>query len=307
MRRVSFATGFVLILASVLHAAPLSIGDAQAAYGSGDYRGCLQKISSLLTTSTIKPASVERYDLLMLRGECMLKLKQAKGAADTFEAASKVLKTQGDVARVANAKAMSVLVKASPGLQYRSNGSTGDAAGIDIVEPDSRKQAMKMLLDDRNRQLMPAINKAIEGTSLVPIQKLLPAVWEIYTLEFAAKGNADQTTATVKKMGQHARDLITSELDRLTSRLTELNNLANEPTISSNRVGPQTLSYRGLNSNERNELKEMMDYLLNIQQVCENARRINRLLGGTGEAWDALLADCAEARQVADQAYNRQY
>ena len=51
----------------------------------------------------------------------------------------------------------------------------------------------------------------------------------------------------------------------------------------------------------------MADYLIKIQRTIENARRIARALGSTGENWDGLLADCAVARDVAQQAYDRRY
>src|SRR5690242_15062972 len=54
----------------------VSVGDAQSDFASGEYASSLRKISTLLGSNSIKPGSVERYDLLMLRGECMLRMKQ---------------------------------------------------------------------------------------------------------------------------------------------------------------------------------------------------------------------------------------
>jgi len=51
----------------------------------------------------------------------------------------------------------------------------------------------------------------------------------------------------------------------------------------------------------------MADYLVQIQRTVENGRRISRVLGKTGENWDGLLADCAVARDVAQQTYDRRY
>ncbi len=306
MRTALVALGILLSLAAAGRAASLpSISDAQADFNTGNYRGCLQKISSLLTSNQVKPGSIERYDLLMLRGESMLHLRMAAAAAEAFDSAALVLKQQGDIPRVAAAKAVSVLIKASPGLVYKPKDSNGNTS-FDIINPDTRKEAMKLLLANRSAELTPAINQALQGASLVPLQKLLPAVWDLYALEFAATGSATQTDATVKKMGEHARKLIDQELTAQTRRLTELRNLANEPTLTSN--GRQdSISYRGLTTHERDEIKSIANDLVKIQRVLEQGRRINHLLGGTGEAWDALLANCAEARDIAQEAYDRRY
>jgi hypothetical protein len=98
------------------------------------------------------------------------------------------------------------------------------------------------------------------------------------------------------------RELIDEELNQLSNRLDQLKDLASEPTWVT-----QAISYRGLTTNERNELQKMADYLMEIQRTVENGRRISRLFGRTGENWDALLADCAVAKDVAQQTYDRRY
>src|SRR5689334_1553723 len=53
-----------------------SIDDAKADFAAGQYQGCLQKISRLLSPGISKPDPATPYDLLMLRGECMMQMKQ---------------------------------------------------------------------------------------------------------------------------------------------------------------------------------------------------------------------------------------
>ena len=234
----------------------------------------------------------------------MLRLKQRNAAAEAFDGAAVVMKNRRDVARVASATAMSVLVKASPGLTYKPK-DKGDTA-IDVVDSATRKDALRALYEDRRAELAPAIEKATGQKSLVPIESLLPAAWEVYTLEYAAKGEPIETVASLKELGGYARGLIGDELTRLSDRLDELRDLANEPALSG--IGPnQSVTYRGLNSTERNELQQMADYLVKIQRTAEKGRRASQALGGTPENWDTLLADCAVARDTAQQAYERRY
>ena len=280
---------------------PGTLEDARATFKARNYPECLKKIGSALASNP-KPTPDERYDLLMMRGECLLKLKQSVGAISAFETASGIFKDKGDVARVAQAKALATLTKEAPGGRYKNK----NGEELDIADSFQRKQALLALFEERSVKVRPAMDKALSGNSLVPIQKLLPASWELYTLEFTAIGEAPITLTKVKEMGERARDLIKTELQQINSRVDNLNDLAGEPTLSGN-VGNQSISYRGLNSHERDELHGIADTLVKIQPVLEQGRRLNRLFGGTGEVWDGLLADCAEAKETAQQAYDRRY
>jgi hypothetical protein len=283
--------------------AEVSIGAAQADFNAGQYRSCLQKIAQVLNSKAAAPGSPARYDLLMLRGECMLQLKEADLAASAFTSASTVFKGEGDLKRMAAARAMSVLVKASPRLQYKGS---KDAQPIDIVTPDSRKQAMMALFDDRFATTTSKIEAAMKSNSLVPIHDLFPVMGDLYALELTATGDTARTMPAIRSVGEHARQLITAELDRLRKRVDELDDLANAPTLSSGNLN-QTLSYRGLNSNERNELHDAADELVKIEKVAQEGRRIAQRLAGPVGAWDAILGECNDVKDVAQQAYDRRY
>ena len=280
-------------------AAP-TLEDARADFASGDFTASLRKTSGLLSSKAGKSDLPERYDLLVLRGECLLRLKQRTASADAFEAAAAVMKKQSDLPRAASATSLAVLVKASPDLVYKPKKQAG--SGIDIAESSTRQEAMKALFDDLNAAVSPRVERALRDKSLVSTQGLLRDVWELYAVETAATGNASSTAAKLEQLGGHARSLTGDELDRITSRLEQLKDLASEPTWVT-----QAMSYRGLNTGERNELRQIADYLMQIQRTVENGRRISRLFGRTGENWDTLLADCAVARDVAQEAYDRRY
>ena len=276
-----------------------SVEDARAAFASGDYQGCLRKISPLL--SSAKRDSPERYDLLMLRGECLLRLKQRNAAMPAFEAAAAVMKGRRDLERTAAATALAVLVRESPDLTYKSKANPG-RGGVDVVDPATRKVAMAALFEDLKSRLAPEVEKALKDKSLVTTHKRLKDFWELYAVELAATGSADSTAGTLQEVGGHARGLIADELDRITTRLDQLGDLASDPAWTN-----AGISHRGLSTNERAELKQTADYLVQIQRTVENGRRIAQALGRTGENWETLLADCAEARDAAQEAYDRRY
>ena len=300
----------VLVLVFVSAAAPLraaaagpgtTIDDARGDFATGNYREALKKTSALMSSSSVKRDSTERYDLLMLKGECLLKLKQRTAAADAVGAAAAAMKSRRDLPRAATATALAALVKASPDLKYNAKQS-GDGTGVDITDAAKRPAAMTALYNDLDARITPGIDKAMQDRSLVSTQKLLRDLWDLFAVEYAAKGDAATTGSKLQQLGGHARALMGEELDRLTTRLEQLTDLASEPTWVS-----EGMSYRGLNTSERAELKQAADYLMQIQQTAENGRRISQALGNTGENWDTLLADCALARDAAQKAYDRRY
>ncbi len=280
----------------------LTIDAARASFASGDYRGCLGKISKLLTTSAYKSDSPERYDLLMLRGECLLKLKQKPGAQAAFESAQRMMRKQEDVQRAAAATALISLVKAStPALVYQPK-KGGNA--VDIVEPASRQKAMGLLMDDLRQRVRPEYQKAMTGDTLLPIHNLLKSAWELYSVEMAATGDVAGTSEKLQELGAHARKLIGDELKRLNARLDQLEDLAGEPTGGDYGYGG---GVRGLRTDERNELQGLASELVKAEETIQNAGRIARLLGRSGENWDALLTECSTARDSAQRAYDRRY
>jgi hypothetical protein len=296
--------GCLLLTVSIVTAAAPekpTLESAQADFASGQYRPCLQKIAQVLAMPESKRNLPQRYDLFMLRGECLLQLKSAEIADDAFHAAAMVVKDSGDIKKIADAEAMAILIKASSGLKYQPK--TGGAQPIDIVDKESRQKAMAALFDDRMAQFKPKVEAAVQSTNLVPIHELVPAMTDLFMLEVAVTGESKQTLALGKDLGAHARDLINGALRQITDRIQDLNMIANEPSTGT----LQQIGYRGLTTPEREELRGLANELVKIEEVSARARQMARRMGGTPEAWDAILADVADAKQLAQKTYDRRY
>src|SRR2546430_985700 len=87
-RRPNFALA-VLLLASYAAAHPLSLDDVRIDYGKGDYRSAWTKTTRLFTSSLDEPVPSEKFELLMMRAECQLQLKDRLGAITSFKSAAK--------------------------------------------------------------------------------------------------------------------------------------------------------------------------------------------------------------------------
>jgi hypothetical protein len=296
-------TALLLVMSCAARGAESFMDDLRADYAAGQYRPCLQKISRYLSSPTAKAGSVERYDLFMLRGDCLLQLKQGNLASDAFDSAARTLKATHDLKRIAPARANSALIKASPGLAYKSEHTGGEA--IDILQEASRTRAMTALLSDRLDAIKPQIDSALQATTLTPLKDLLPAISDAYMIELTATGDSKDTLSIAKSLGEHARALIEAQLQKMDGRIDDLYNLAIEPTL--NTTGPDSIGYRGLTSPEREELQQMATELKNIKTFSLRGRAINRVLGGTGEAWDKILFNCDDCEDRAERAYARKY
>ena len=302
-------TGIAAIVLSLLIVSPalcaeVTLADAQAEFAAGQYRPCLQKIASAMAGQAGRIGSPERYDLLMLRGDCLLQLKRGDMAAEAYDAASRSVKDQRDLKRVGPARAMAILIRASSNLTYKPKGGTA-ADSIDIVNPESRKKALEVMLKERLDAIQPQVEGALKATTIPPMTKVVPPLLEAFMIETAAKGEAKETLAIGEPVGQHARELIQTQLQRIAGKLEELSALASEPTISS---GPRDfLGPRGLTSPERDQIHLMADELTKIKQLAQDARQINRSLGGTGEVWDAILVQTQDCMDLAESVYNRRY
>jgi hypothetical protein len=307
--RASVASVTVLVLGLLLTASNASaaapekptLASAQADFAAGQYRPCLQKVAAVLAMPESKRNLPDRYQLFMLRGECLLQLRSPELADDAFHSAATVLKDPADIQKVAIAESTATLVKASSGLKYQPK-APGEPA-IDIVDPESRKKAMIALFDDRMAQFKPKVIAANQSTNLVPIHELVPAMTDLYMLELAVSGESKQTLALGKELGGHARDLINGALKQITDRIQDLNMLANEPSTGT----LQQIGYRGLTTPERDELRSLANELVKIEEVSTRARQMARQMGGEPAAWDAILADVADAKQLAQKTYDRRY
>src|SRR5688572_12344043 len=65
-----------------------AIAESQKAFDTGDYRGAQRVISKALSLAAPEPTPDQRYQLLMLRGECLLRLGERVYAHDAFDAAT---------------------------------------------------------------------------------------------------------------------------------------------------------------------------------------------------------------------------
>ena len=164
-------------------AAAPATAQVREAYDAGRYPDALKLIGECLLAKDAAE-TYDRCELLMLKGECLVRLKSVSYAAHAFEDARAATDDPG---KQAAAMAAELVVRRSPSLKYAPK--TGpDRTPIDVVAPDSRKTAMLALRTDLLASLLDQIDRALGARTLTPTLDLLAPLREVAVLEFGATG-----------------------------------------------------------------------------------------------------------------------
>ena len=124
---------------------------------------------------------------------------------------------------------------------------------------------------------------------------------DMFFLESFATGQATETGELMRGLGLHAYRLMQAEVLKCSSRVDNLNQLANSSGVSSRGWDTGRL---GLTSQQRDELKVVLPYLVKIRDRASEYRRVAARVGGDAAKWDALVADTVETIADAESLYN---
>jgi len=270
---------------SLASAAPPTMDEIRQAYDVAKYQPAIRMINQCLSLKGPAAAGYSRYELITLKGECLIRLKSATYAADAFEDAQAATT---DAGQHAAAMATELLLRQSGSLKYTPKSGTSRAP-IDVVEPESRKRAMKAMRDDVMAALSPKVDDALKADVLTPMLELLPRFREAAVLEYGATGGVEELRPVLTKVGTRARELIVHELKVKAAEVEQLNEAANEIDFDNDHA-----SRRGFTSVERKNMAAMVEYLRQIESVGREGRRIAEMLGGNVPAWEAIVSDVGD-------------
>jgi hypothetical protein len=132
------------------------------------------------------------------------------------------------------------------------------------------------------------------------------AVVTMHALEVAGTGDEKQMGPILTRLGQHARLLIEHDLRIRTQRISAIERKANQLVASS--YGPvwwsNGVTRRGLYTPDRRELRDLIDYIRQVEAVAQLGQQYAWKIGRSGESWEPIISDCerivAEARNVLD-------
>jgi hypothetical protein len=275
-----------------------SMEDIKKLYDDKQYTEVLRETARALALrdEAMRSRGYDRIDLIRLRAESMLRLKQNAPAADAFAAMAREL-NNSDPARAAVTRAVSTLVKRSKGTAYvpRGDAKGGKPEPIDLLEEGSRKRAIDALYEDQAADVMSRVNALRKGGTLPAIAEASRRLKELADLERASRGSDDETRGRLLKLAEDARQLVAASLRKMDVRVDQISRDANHMyQVAQGNIYRK----RGLQSNQREELKGVMTTVERIDGA------LTEMTEAFGTETDFFQATRADATKVSDHARN---
>ncbi|HWE92537.1 MAG TPA: hypothetical protein VG269_01065 [Tepidisphaeraceae bacterium] len=244
-------------------------------FTDGKYPEVLHKLARAMGSKEWKGEQFDHYDLLMVKAETHLRLKEAGPASAAFAQAAK---EAPDRKSIAIARANEFLIKKTISLHYTRKPAPGaDKKGADknapppmeIVEPEQRKLAFEALYEDEKATLEPKFKAAREGKSVPAIVDLYQPIAQLKMLDFAVNGSDEQTKQTVELLAEHAKDVLGEAVEKLGTKVDVIASSAN--SLSEVRVqGQNKWIKKGLQNMQPGELAEARNTCTKIIEVTKS-------------------------------------
>jgi hypothetical protein len=162
-------------------------------FDKGDYTQALRQAGVALAAKG-KEAAPDRYELLVLKGESLLRLKNNKDAAGAFDDAAGAARDDHDAVL---ARSMAELARRAKGLAYTLPPKKGEPAkAIDISVREQRPAAFAAMFEESRPKVAAAVKAARNSGKLPPMLDAFRTLFDLRALEIAGTG-ADTQTATI--------------------------------------------------------------------------------------------------------------
>lgn len=275
--KVASSLTFVLLLALVAAdpVPPPTMEQIQADFQAQQYQEVIKKVAQALPLSTRAGSNYDRGELFKLKAESHLRLKQWPLAADAFNMAAK--ESTGDPAAVL--KSTGTLVRRSNNGVYSPKQPTtqpsagGKPAPIDIVDPNSRKQALNALFNDEAKVQTAKIESTKKATTLPPVMAAIKQMSELRDFEIAGTGADNTCKQLLSTLGSHANTLMGSAMKTMAAKVEQISKQANEARTEIRDLADgtrETVTYkRGLTSVDTKALKEVISTCQSIAKACD--------------------------------------
>jgi hypothetical protein len=272
-----------------------NVDEIKQLMSEGKHREALQKLSRALATKGSAAGQYDRHELLRLKAEAHLNLKDAAAASSAFAAAAKEAKD--DTAR-AEDKASELVIKRSKNLQFTPKPKKGEKAEpIDVTTMEKRKAAFAALLEEEEATAAPAIKAAQKAKSLPPIVEALKQSADLRMLELAATGADAETSKQVEEVAGQGQKLMTDAVKDYGDLVKAIQASANDvqpvavPARSPNGRGPiyyQSAKRKDLTTRDMQDLRRVIG---DLTKLVPMARELSQELGEQGKPFEKIADD----------------
>jgi hypothetical protein len=283
---------------------PPTVEQLKAMLAQQQYQEVIRGVARCMALKGPAAQNLDRYELLLLRGEAYLRTRALPPAAEAFAAAQK---ETDDPARRSAARADEILVRKSRPQGYLPKPSpTSKPAAIPILEEADRKAAFTALLNDELTAVSPKLKAAKAATAMPPIIEVARTLGDLRALELAGSGADAQVKKIGGDIGDRAHSLIDDALKQMNQRVEECWRQGSRRRYQQNRdgtIGDQLYGMMGLTSVETNDLKSIIGTLEKVVPVSADLADVTgatNLQGDAGEAKRLL----ARANEVLNYDYS---
>jgi hypothetical protein len=270
-------------------------------FSQGQYLDVLKGTRGILAQTD--QSTVDRVDLLKLKGEALLRTHSDSEAADAYHEAAQAAKSEDDASGL---RATSLLFHQchqeiyTPKAHATTDASSQSTAPISVIGESSRKEAFAAMFDDEMTAKAHQIDAAKKATGLQPILEVAPSLRNLQDLEKAANGSTDKSDAAAKSVADHAKDMIDTAQKKLTAQLDEIEKKAGQTEhVNGNGTEHHYNRRRGLNSDEITQLR---DIGTNCDQIVTACTDLGKALGSEGGEFSGLAKSAQDLKKRADEA-----
>jgi hypothetical protein len=242
----------------------LSTDEVKKLMEAGQYSDALKGIIRILALQGAAAAPYNRHEMLMLKAECQIQLRQYPGAVGSAQLAKKEAEQAHHDEDAKESDALLLLLQRSQNGAYVPT-TASVKTPIKLAEKEKREEAYKALYEDVKVLFGRKVEAAEKGTGLPPYLELSKLGPTVRTAEYGATKGTAETDATIKDVAEHAAKLVEAtltDLDTKTERISEeANRIVTQQANLSGRTGgtyTTQISHRqGLTGTDQHDLEEM--------------------------------------------------
>jgi hypothetical protein len=283
--------------------------ELQSLFEDARYPDLLKSINRVLALKGKAADPYDRYDVLALKAETHLRMKATPAAILTL---TQMVDATKDPQRQAVAKATVALLKKSRGLAYVPTSGRGKSGPIDLVDPASRRKALRQLLSDELAAATPKVEKALDGRSLAAVAEALRSLQGIDVLERAAQGDEQESKQITQELRDRGNAVMAKALQQMSKAVDEISKSANEmqeihmtqPLVGGATTDIVRYRKRGLSREDAANLKTV---IATCEEIAPNATGLARATGGKEKDIENLVDAAEDLARRADKVLKAEY
>jgi hypothetical protein len=280
------------------------------------YAVLLQKLSRVLQLRGDAARTYDRIDLLLLKVEAHLQLKEQSLAIAAATAAVKAIdEDHTDLKQAAVARATEKLLKQTHGYTFtpRTAPRGQIPQPISLLDVDRRADCFAAMFNDAKFDIASKMRAAKSAKTLVPIIDAIKAVGELRTLELAAYGKDEQSVAQLDGLANQAKDLMAKAVKDLKAQADKDHDRANDvlPVRIDARVGASNAQLYYKKGLEGDMLRELNKIIAESEAIADAARQFADIskaaAEGFGEVQEAAEKVAKSAKATLEDDYTGTY